>query len=94
MAQMKAMIHNLFSELNSFLSAYTINEKYIKNLTFTLQRYLHIYCYNLVLHVLILLDCWHHNLPHSHFVFKCTVPNFHTPFTSNSVDLFYIAGNE
>ena len=36
--------------------------------------------------------CLHHgplkkkkkkNLPHSYFGFKCTVPNFHTPFTSN-----------
>ena len=36
----------------------------------------------------ILLGCWHHYLPHSHFVFKCTVPNFHTPFTSNSIGYF------
>ena len=37
MAQMKAMIHNLISELISFISACTVNEKDIKNLTFTLQ---------------------------------------------------------
>ena len=40
MAQMKAMIQNLISELISFLPACTINEKGIKNLTFTLQKYL------------------------------------------------------
>ena len=45
MAQMKAMIQNLISELISFLKACAINEKDIKNLTFTLQRYLHIYWY-------------------------------------------------
>ena len=39
----------------------------------------------------ILLGCWYHYLPHSYFGFKCTDPNFHTPFTSNRVDLFYIA---
>ena len=42
MAQMKAMIRNLISELISFLKAYTVNEKDEKNLTFILQRYLHL----------------------------------------------------
>ena len=42
MAQMKAMIRNLISELISFLKAYTVNEKDKKNLTFILQRYLHL----------------------------------------------------
>ena len=103
MAQMKAMIQNLISELISFLPGCTINEKDIKNLIFTLQRYLDTYigiecikqyeqlCGEILY---ILLGCWHHYLPHSYFGFKCTVPNFHTPFTSNKVDLFYIAGNE
>ena len=45
MAQMKAMIRNLISELILFLKAYTVNEKDKKNLTFILQRYLHIYWY-------------------------------------------------
>ena len=45
MAQMKAMIRNLISELISFLKAYTVNEKDQKNLTFILQRNLHIYWY-------------------------------------------------
>ena len=42
---MKAMIQNLISELILFLPTFTINEKDIKNLTFTHQRYLHIYWY-------------------------------------------------
>ena len=42
MAQMKAMIRNLISEQISFLKAYTVNEKDEKNLTFILQRYLHL----------------------------------------------------
>ena len=42
----------------------------------------------------ILHECWHYYLPHSYFGFKCTVPDFHTHFISNRVDLFYIAGNE
>ena len=74
-------------------------KKIFKNLTFILQRYfisIGIECIKQYeqLHGEILnisLGCWHHCLPHSYFGFKCTVPNFHTPFTSNRVDLFYIA---
>ena len=105
MAQMKVMIQNLISELITFLSACTINEKDIKNLTFLSQgTFISIAIIGMACikqyeqlrgEILnILLGCWHHYLPHSHFVFKCTVPNFHTPFISNNVDLFYIAGNE
>ena len=66
-------------------------KKIKKNLTFILQRYfisIGIECIKQYeqLHgeiLNILLGCWHHSLPHSYFGFKCTVPNFHTPFTLN-----------
>ena len=99
MAQMKAMIRNLISELISFLKACTVNEKEKKNPTlFSKGTFISIgiecikqyeQLHGEILNILV--GCWHHYLPHSYFGFKCTVPNFHTPFTSNRVDLFYIA---
>ena len=103
MAQKEAMIQNFISELISFLPASTIDEKNIKKSEFYSLKSPFIYigiewfeqyeqlCGEILK---ILLGGWHHCLPHSHIVFKCILLNFHTPFTTNGVDLFYVVGNE
>ena len=88
MVQMKAMIQNLISKLILFLPACTLNEKDIKTLLLLSYLLPLLGCIKqyeqLRGEILnILLGCWHHYLPHIYFGFQCTVPNFHTPFTSN-----------
>ena len=103
MTQKEAMIQNFISELISFLPASTIDEKNIKKIWLLLSKSPFIYIgidwfeqyEQLCVETLkILLWGWHQCLPHSHIAFKCIVLNFHTPFTTNGVDLFYVVDNE
>ena len=99
MAQKEALIQNFISELISFLPASTIDEKNIKKSNFySLKVPLYILVLidlsNMSSYVKILLGGWHHYLPHSHIAFICIVLNFHTPFTTNGVDFFYVVDNE
>ena len=101
MAQKEALIQNFISELISFLPASTIDEKNVYKSDF--------YSLKVPLCILVLIDLsnmsnyeilkillggWHHCLPHSHIAFICIVLNFHTPFTTNGVDFFYVVDNE